>query len=73
MRAVLILAAVGIIAALAWFAIGGQEGEPVVSQPVDSETPASDELSEATDDAADAVEDAARQVQDVVNEAAENS
>ncbi len=73
MRAVFIFAAVAIVAAIAWFAIGGQESEPVVSQPTASETPASDETSEATDDATDAVEDAVEQVQDALNDAAEEA
>ncbi|MGI9394373.1 MAG: hypothetical protein ACR2OY_06985 [Boseongicola sp.] len=77
MRAVWILVAVAIVAAVAWYVIRGQEGDPVVSQPVESEAPASDATDETaeeqTDDASDAVEDAVEQVQDAVNEATEDA
>jgi len=77
MKGVWILVAIVIVAAVAWFVIGGQEGEPVVSQPVESEAPASEEaaeaVEEATEEATDAVEDAVEQVQDAVTEATEEA
>lgn len=77
MRAVWILVAIVIVAAVAWYVVRGQEGDPVVSQPIDSEAPAGDAATatadENIDDASDAVEGAVEQVQDAVNEATEET
>jgi len=73
MRAVWIIAAVAIVAAGAWLVIGGQKGEPVVSQSADGEVPVVEEATETAEEATDAVEDAVEQVQDAVNEVAEEA
>jgi gas vesicle protein len=73
MRAVWILVAIAVVGAVAWFVVGGQEGEPVVSQPAEIETPTAEEATETAEEATDAVEDAVEQVQDTVNEAADEA
>ncbi len=77
MRAVWILVAVAIVAAVAWYVIRGQEGDPAVSRQIESETPASDTTAETAeediDESSDAVENAVEQVQDAVNEATEDA
>ncbi len=73
MRAVWILVAVAVVAVIAWFVIGGQEGEPVADQPAGSEAPASNDTSDAGENATDAVETAIEEVQEALNEAAEEA
>ena len=73
MRAVWILVAIVVVGAVAWFVVGGKEGEPVVSQPAEVEAPTADEATETAEEATDAVEDAVEQVQDTVNEATEEA
>ena len=77
MRAVLIIVAVAIVAAVAWYVIRGQEGDPVVSQPVENETSENGATAVTTEDDKDeasvVVEDAVEQVQDAVNEATEDA
>lgn len=77
MRAVWIIVAVAIVAAVAWYVVRGSEGDPVVSQPIENETPASgatvETAEEEIDEATDVVEEAAEQVQDAINEATEDA